>query len=173
MTPKRVLLCLYALLAPAAFVSAPALATEAASEQAVRAALVFNFIKFTEWPAVGDPQLRVCIATGDAAQIAALDALAERRVRGIPVTTARFRRQADCDVIYVDSSQHWNEISEKRTGTRTLTIGSYPGFVADGGMIEISLREGGARFDINLLEAKRVGLRFYPQLLRLARRIVE
>lgn len=173
MTPKRVLLWLWALLAPAAFVSAPALATEAASEQAVRAALVFNFIKFTEWPAVGDPQLRVCIATGDAAQIAALDALGERRVRGIPVVTTRFRRQADCDIIYVDSSQRWNEISEKRTGTRTLTIGGYPGFVADGGMIEISLREGGARFDINLLEAKRVGLRFYPQLLRLARRIVE
>jgi hypothetical protein len=54
-----------------------------------------------------------------------------------------------------------------------LTISGYAGFVADGGMIEIVLQQGGTRFDINLGEAKRAGLRLYPQLLKLARRIVE
>ena len=172
---KRMFLLLFALLAPAARGLAPAVAAETASEQALRAALVFNFIKFTEWPAAaaGDPQLRVCVATSDPAQIAALEALDERRVRGIPLAAVRFHRQADCGVIYVDSSQRWNEIAEKRAAGRALTIGGYPGFVADGGMIEISLQEGGARFDINLLEARRAGLRIYPQLLRLARRVVE
>jgi len=171
MTLKRIFLWMVVALA----LPAPGLAADAATEQSLRAALVFNFIKFTEWPpaADGNALLRVCLASNDPVQLAALDALDERRVRGIPLTTARFRRQADCDVIYVDSGQRWKEIAEKRASGSVLTIGGYAGFVADGGMVEISLQDDKARFDINLLEAKRAGLRFYPQLLRLARRIVE
>lgn len=154
--------------------SAPVFAVEKASEQVIRAALLFNFIKFTEWLAAsGNSHLRVCLATNDPVQITAIEALDEHRVRGMPLTVVRFRQEVDCGVIYVDSSQRWNEISRKYVGGHALTVGSYAGFVADGGMIEISLQEGGARFDINLLEAKRAGLRMYPQLLRLARRVVE
>jgi hypothetical protein len=40
-------------------------------------------------------------------------------------------------------------------------------------MIEIALQEDGARFEINLAEGRRAGLRFSPQLLRLARRVYE
>ncbi len=75
-------------------------------------------------------------------------------------------------MIYVDSHQRWNGI-EKPALTHALTIGGYTGFVNDGGMIEIVLQSGGSRFDINLGEAKRAGLRFYPQMLKLARRLVE
>jgi len=171
MVLKRFFLLLSALLAPAA----PVFAVEAASEQAVRAALVFNFIKFTEWPAAAanDPQVRICIATNNPAQIVAIEALNERMVRGKPLAAVLFRNGADCDVIYVDSRQRWNEIVGTYTMRHALTIGGYAGFVANGGMIEISMQEGGARFDINLPEAKRAGLRIYPQLLRLARRVLE
>lgn len=178
MTPKRLLLLLaLAASAAAGFAAgvAPAAAAAGASEQAVRAALVFNFIKFTQWPAAagGDTPLRLCIASGDPAQVAALEALGERRVRNLPLAPVRLTRPANCDVIYVDSSQRWNEVVGKLGGGHALTIGGYAGFAADGGMIEISLQDGSARFDINLLEAKRAGLRFYPQLLRLARRVME
>lgn len=169
MTLRRLFLFVLALLGPAA----PVFATEAVSEQSVRAALVFNFIKFTEWPAATQVEspFRLCIATNDREQFAALEALKERRVRGKPLVTARFDRHIECDVIYVDSRQYWNEIRETRT--TALTVGSYAGFAANGGMIEIFLQDGRPRFDINLGEAKRVGLRFYPQLLQLARRILE
>ena len=178
MVPQRVFRPLCALLATAlglAFGFAPAFAAEPASIQTVRAALVFNFIKFTELPAAAaaDAKLRVCFATEDPAQIAALEALDARPIRGMTLAVARFRHQADCTVIYVDSSQHWKEIAERHAGKPALAIGGYAGFLAEGGVVEISLQESGARFDINLPEAKRAGLRFYPQLLRLARRLVE
>jgi hypothetical protein len=155
--------------------AAPASATEPASEQSVRAALLFNFIKFTEWPApaAGHPQLRVCNASSDAKQIVAIEALNDFRVRGKLLVAARFRHPADCDVIYVDSPQRWKAIAERSAMASSLTVGAYAGFVADGGMIEISLQDGSVRFDINLLEARRAGLRIYPQLLRLARRVAE
>jgi len=175
MTPKRALLFLIVLLAPMTTAWLPVFAAETASEQSVRAALIFNFIKFTEWPsaAAGEPRLRICIASNDPMQIAAIEALNERQVRGKPLVVARFQHHADCNVIYVDSRQRWNAISEQHPKGHALTIGGYAGFVANGGMIEISLQEGNARFDINLPEAKRAGLRIYPQLLRLARRILE
>ncbi len=151
------------------------MAAETAPESAVRAALVFNFIKFTEWPAeaTDNVHLHVCIASSDPELIAALEGLNARQVHGKAVLIVSFRQQADCDVIYVDSRQRWNSITEKPRQAHALTIGSHAGFVADGGMIEIVLQQGGSRFDINLGEAKRAGLRLYPQLLKLARRIVE
>jgi len=148
---------------------------ETAPEPAVRAALVFNFLKFTEWPAeaTDDAHLHLCVASSDPELLAAMEGLNARQIHGKAVLAMGFKQQTDCDVIYVDSRQRWNNISEKPRKPHALTISGYAGFVADGGMIEIVLQQGGTRFDINLGEAKRAGLRLYPQLLKLARRIVE
>lgn len=175
MVLTRIFLLLSVLLAPTVAGFAAVAAAETASEQAVRAALVFNFIKFTEWPATATshPQLRICIAATQQAQVAALEALGARQIRGTPLAVARYQRQADCNVIYVDSRQRWNEVAEQYAAGHALTIGGYAGFVADGGMIEIALQETTTRFDINLFETKRAALRIYPQLLRLARHIME
>ncbi len=154
--------------------SAPALAVETASEQAVRAAMVFNFLKFTDWPAEEQPaRLQICVVTADPQLMAAMQTLSERQVRGKTVVAVRYAQQPDCSVLYVDARQRWRAMAEQRP-PRALTIGGYPGFVADGGMIEVALQEeGGVRFDLNLAEARKAGLRFYPQLLRLARRVTE
>jgi len=152
---------------------APACAQETASEHAVRAAMLFNFTKFTEWPdGARGARLKVCVATDDSQLMAAMEALGGREVRGKPVVAVRYAQQADCDVIYADSRPGWRATGERRP-RHALTVGGYAGFVADGGMIEVALQEGGARFDVNLAEAKKAGLRFYPQLLRLARRVWE
>lgn len=155
--------------------SASALAAETMSEQAVRAVMLFNFLKFTEWPvAAANTQIRICVATGDPELLAAVDALAGRQIRGRALTIERFRQQTTCNVIYVDSRQRWQSLWDNHAApTQALTIGGYSGFTTDGGMIEIALHDGSTRFDINLQEAKRAGLRFYPQLLRLARRVVD
>lgn len=174
MALNRLLLLLVLLAAPVPVVST-AFAANTATEQAIRAALLFNFLKFTEWTTAGanEATLQVCLATSDPAQVAAMEVLGERRIRGKLLSVVSFARNAQCDVIYVDSNRYWKEIHEKQRSPHALTIGGYAGFVADGGMIEISLQESGARFDINLFEVKRAGLRIYPQLLRLARSIKE
>jgi len=59
--------------------SQPATAQDMPSEQSVRAAMVFNFLKFTEFPpeALANTQrIRLCIAVGDPRQAEALTALA-------------------------------------------------------------------------------------------------
>lgn len=175
MAPPRILLLLLALLVPAAPGWAPVLAAETTSPQAVRAALLYNFIKFTGWSAAATSPapLRLCVATGDPAQMTAIEGLGNRLVQGMPLAPVRFVQQLDCKVIYVDSPKLWREVGERQASGNALTVGSYPGFVREGGMIEISLVEGHTRFDINLQETRRAGLHLQPQLLRLARRIVE
>ena len=167
--------CLLAMLASSLLGFAPAQAAEVATEAAVRAALVFNFLKFTEWPAALDsnPHLQVCIASSDPELVSAMDTLNARKIRSKAVLVMTLRQPEGCDVIYVDSRQRWNNITEKHGKPQALTIAGYSGFVADGGMIEIALQNNGSRFDINQGEAKQAGLRFYPQLLKLARRVVE
>lgn len=166
-----------ALMAALLFHGKPAVAQEIPSEQSLRAAMVFNFLKFTEFPpeSIANVQrIRLCIAVGDARQTEALLALSGRRAWSRELVVVRLAgRGDDCHVLYVDSRQRWDAIEEQRVFPRALTIGNYPGFAQNGGMIEIALQEDGARFDINLAAGRRAGFRFSPQLLRLARRIHE
>jgi hypothetical protein len=122
---------------------APAGASETVSEQAVRAVMVYNFLQFTEWTATtGSSQIRVCVSSQDAELMNAMRALRDRQVRGKSLITAKMANPADCDVIYVDARTRWQQIVEQQAPRHVLTIGGYPGFLADGGMIEIDLREG-------------------------------
>jgi len=155
----------------------PATAQNMPTEQSVRAAMVFNFLKFTEFPLqdiANAKQIRLCIAVGSPQQAEALVALSGRKVWGRELIVVRLAGQGDdCHVFYVDSRQRWNAVEEQRILRSKLTISAYPGFAREGGMIEIVLQEDGARFDINLAEGRRAGFRFSPQLLRLARHVYE
>lgn len=155
--------------------SLPAMAVEVAKEPALRAALVFNFLKFTEWPVVraSDEPLTLCVISNDGEMIAALEALSDKKIRGRPIVTARIYPNAQCEVVYVDSRTRWRSSAESLAARNVLLIGSYAGFIDEGGMIELDIRETGSRFDINLRNVRRAGLRLYPQLLQLARRVVE
>lgn len=149
-------------------------ALERASEQSVRAVFLFNLLKFTELsPKTGSGQIRLCVATNDPELVVAMDAINERQVHGKTVSTIRFRSQPDCDVIYVDTRQRWNSLAEKVASQSALTVGGYRGFVGDGGIVEIYVVDNKVRFSINLTVARRAGVRFYPQLLQLARPLVE
>jgi hypothetical protein len=153
------------------------MAQDAPTEQSVRAALVFNFLKFAELPSenvANIQRIRLCVAVGDMQQAEALATLSGRKVRGRGLVVVRFSgRDDDCQVLYVDTRQRWNAAEEQSAFRQTLTISAYPGFARNGGMIEIALLENGTRFDINLAESRRAGIRVSPQLLRLARHIYE
>ncbi len=155
----------------------PALAQHARTEQSMRAAMVFNFLKFTAFPPetiASTSQIRLCIAVGDLRQAEALDELSGRKVSGRELVVIRQAGQTDaCHVLYVDFRQRWNAVTAQGIPAHTLTISAYPGFAREGGMIEIALQDEGARFDINLVEGRRAGFHFSPQLLRLARHVYE
>lgn len=150
-------------------------AAETAGENALRAVLLFNLLKFSELPADPDPQasLDVCVATGDPDLLTAMRQIRDRSVRGRALAVHVAGEGADCDVLYVDSRARWQHAQGKLDTSRVLTVGLYAGFINEGGMVEMDFQQGRARFDINQAAARQAGIRFSPQLLRLARRIVE
>lgn len=161
---------LFALLLPAETQLAAAAGTvDKPTEQRVRAALIFNFIKLTEWPAAAGQELLLCTSSADPSLNSAIAALAGRMIGDKRFLTTSFSPQADCDAIYVDSRQRWSAVHAERKLGRTLTLGGYAGFVKDGGMIEITTEDGSPRYGINPVAAKRAGLGFHPQMLRLAK----
>ena len=143
------------------------------SEQMVRAAMVFNFLRFTDFPPGSVARggvIRLCVDVSDKRQEMALSELSGRRIGGHTLVvregTAGGR---PCQVLYVDSHASWN--ASAKLGA--LTIGSYAGFARDGGMIEIAVGGDGTSFDINRAESGNAGFHFSPQLLNLATNVYE
>lgn len=164
----------WALLAPH---GAVAWGQESPREEAVRAVMAFNFLRFTEFPAGRldeEREVRLCIQVRSPRQADALFQLDGRMLgrRSLKVLDYAVSK-AECHVLYVDSRQGWNAVAESARVENALTIGAYPGFIQEGGMIEMDVRREGAQFEIHLGRGRRAGFHFAPQLLRLARRIHE
>jgi hypothetical protein len=164
-----------------AFAGLPlALAAETAPNEAhVKAALVYNFAKFVEWPddanaaagplivgVLGDPQLKAMIH----------ETLREKSVRGRGFEVRFFaapENVALCHILLVASG---DKDSAQRTlyaaqDSPTLTIGQLRGFSDWGGVIELVIEGNQFRFEINAGTARRGGLKLSSRLLRLARAV--
>jgi len=167
--PRRVLALLLAAWLPYAA------AMEEAPEPALRAVLFYNFLKFAELPAKSTPEqsLSLCVAARDPELLAAMLRLREQSLRGRALAVRAYEPSADCDAIYVESRARWQAIVNGAGAPRALTVGAFAGFVDEGGIIELSFDRGRSRFDINQAAARQAGIRLNPQLLRLARRLID
>lgn len=156
-------------------VDAPA--TTAPKEYVVKAAFLFNFSKFVEWPqtAFARPEepLRIGVLGVDPFG-AALDQLVRgEHVRGRPITVQRARRVEDlagCHVLFVSRSESGSvaHTLEQVRGQSMLTVSDVPGFVDAGGGIEFRIENNRVRFLINQPDTLARGLKLSAQLLSLA-----
>ena len=155
-------------------------AADSAEEARLKAAFVFNFIKFAEWPEGGamraGDSIELCVV-GERPLDGQLDALAGRSVRG---QTVRLRKWASgtagrCDIAFVAAGEGGRPARLQQGNGRepVLTVADRPGFLEEGGVIELKLSGGRVRFDINLAAAREAGLRLSSQLLQLADRVVQ
>jgi hypothetical protein len=145
-----------------------------AEEAQVKAAFLFNFAKFTSWPAPADGPLVIGIA-GDHAFVDVV----ERVIRGRTVNgrelVARRHDDADeqvrCHVLFVTASDR-RDISGwlSRVHGPVLTVGENPEFLRDGGMVRLYVENSRVRFQISQKNAEAAGLKISSQLLMLAAR---
>jgi hypothetical protein len=156
----------------------PAETTPADLEYEVKAAFLFNFAKFVEWPpdAFPDPATPVTICiVGEDPFGQGLDAVVEGETlngRRLAVRRLRDLLQArDCHVLFVSRSEK-ERLPALLAGLRSggvLTVGEGDGFLEQGGMIRFVLEQNRVRFDINLDAAEHARLKLSSKLLRLAR----
>jgi len=146
------------------------------TEEEMKSAMLYNFIKFVEWPAnaLGENGTPLAVGVlGNEAFVAALNAaLQGKTVSGHPLTVRRLDASADpkgCLAIYLGSSDNRQvaRILQSVGRSPILTLGERAQFSRQGGIISF-IRDGNrVRFEINLDAAERAGLQLSSKLLRL------
>lgn len=178
---RRLLLALACLGAAGAQPICQAAESEA-SEAAVQAAYLFNFARFTEWPAGAfankSAALNYCQLGRRDALSNAMVTLSERPIQGHPLRVLQPEHLEDfrsCHLVFVadPDPRHRATILQALNAQPTLTVSDIEGFAREGGMIGL-LRVGARlRFDINRTQTQKAGLRLAADLLNLASAIVE
>jgi len=144
---------------------------------ALKAAFLYNFAKFTEWPAdalrMGAP-LAVC--TTDAA---VFDELARtttgRAIDGHPVETHRVTLDSaalrGCHVLYISDPdvKRTAQFLDAVKGIPVLAVGDGDDFVKLGGVAGFFIESGQMRFVVSVDAARRARLELSSKLLTLAR----
>ncbi|HWA36752.1 MAG TPA: YfiR family protein [Burkholderiales bacterium] len=145
---------------------------QTAPEAELKAALVFNFALFTQWPAsaFSAPGQPFVLCYADERMAGAFTSLASKTLHGRPVAVRRIlpgASTAGCHVGY------WHEEPRLPAGApgATLLVADAEGFARRGGVIEIGVEDARMRFDVNVDNARASGLRVSSKLLRLARKV--
>lgn len=140
-------------------------------EYQVKAAYLFNFLQFVEWPQdAAEGPLVMCVARPNPFGDHLADTLRGESVGGRRIDV-RVIGDPDgtCDVLFIPREASADPYLQSARSTPTLTIGEAPGFLQRGGLINF-IREGAnVRFEIDEAAARRAGLRISSRLLRLAR----
>jgi hypothetical protein len=151
--------------------NAPAAGQAAPSESAVKVAFIFNFLKFTQWPAAtfsSDRDPIVLCVLGGSDLDGPLDTLRNRTVqnRSIQVRQISADGGGTCHVSYFGANVS-SAIAQRKPPT--VTIGDAPNFAAKGGMINFFRASGRLRFEINPQAAREGQIYFSADLLSLAK----
>ena len=145
------------------------------TEPSLKAAFIYNFAKFTEWPADGLPvtaPFNACVL-GDQAIGDALERAVKGRVlSGHTVSVARVQIDGPlrgCHLLYVSgvSTMQITAIAANLRGMPVLTIGDSDDF-SRLGIAHIFVEDGKMRFNLNVELARRSRLQLSSKLLALA-----
>jgi hypothetical protein len=146
----------------------------AVREDQMKAAYLFNFMKFVEWPALAPQQpLTMCLVGAAAVHEALGGIIAGKKVGEHAVLTRILPTDgspasAGCSLIYLDSHIASSHQRGSRNAEPILTVSDASGFAREGGMIELYMENNRLRFIVNLFAAQGAGLHLSASLLQLA-----
>jgi hypothetical protein len=145
------------------------------TEPALKAAFIYNFVKFTEWPEprpASDPFV-ICVLN-DAAVADALGRIVKGREfagRRMVVSLAAPGPKERCRVVYISgvTESEGAQLLSPLRDSPVLTIGDLEWFTRAGGMAQFFYEHGKLRFNIGLEAVKRSRLLMSSKVLVLAK----
>lgn len=150
---------------------------QAMDEYQVKAAFLYNFAKFVEWPAEEfktpkDP-IQVCVLGHNPFGTSLQDLIRGKTIegRGFAFRQVVNAEQAGaCQILFVSSEdgKRFHSLARSLKPAGILTVGEMQGFAADGGIINFKLDGDRVRFEINVDAAEHAQLHISSKLLGLA-----
>ena len=199
MTYKCRFIVVFVLVLVARSSAPPAVGDAPSQEYRVKAAFLYNFMKFVDWPKekMGDPNEPMSLGIvgkdpfGDA-----FDPVKDKKVKNRKIVIKRIRgisslheaddrRKAElerlvaavrrCHIVFVCNSEqkHLAEILKSVGGYPVLTIGDCEGVLENGGIINFVMENQKVRFEVNATAARNAKIQIRSELLRLARRVIK
>lgn len=143
---------------------------ETISEYKLKSALIYNFLKFAEWPNSGKETINFCIIGEDPFGKELLP-IEKKRIgdRSIKLLSdTKVGGIDNCSAIFIGESEIGTiKILELVNMKPILTIGEMDGFAKMGGMIQFSKKETKIEFIINKKSVDKSGLKLSSKLLEL------
>lgn len=141
-------------------------------EAVVKAAFIYNFTKFVEWPAEAEGPLQLCLIGETDSLLAALANLEGKQSQGRSIRVRSTGHDAldGCRVIVVGASEadRLTAILGNAQRQPALTVSEIGHFADAGGMISLVVNNARVQFEINAQAAQRANLKLSAQLLKLA-----
>ncbi len=149
------------------------------TEYQIKAAFLFNFAKFVEWPpktfVAGTSPIIIGILGENPFHDDLARMVGNKTIDNHPLVVKEYRSPTDatnCHILFISTSEKKRlpEILATLKGASVLTVGETDRFTETGGMINFVLRGNKIRFQINKDAATNVGLRISSKLMSLASR---
>jgi hypothetical protein len=151
-----------------------------AEEYRVKAALLFRFAQFIEWPpeAFKDANdvLNFCTSGDDPFGGALEETVAGKKIEGRVIRVQHLQGPESvkgCQLLFVGAKQS-KRIPAVLASARdysVLTVGESDGFAQEGGVIGFILEEKKIRFEINVRAAQHAGIKISSRLMLLAKNV--
>jgi hypothetical protein len=147
----------------------PAIGQDVSLEYQVKAAYLYNFVKFVQWPDTARPgPLIICIAGRNPFGTVLAETIRDEVVNGRTLASRTILEpDPACQVLFVPDGAPPAYLRAAR-GTPTLTVGESPDFLEQGGIINFVKEGPNVRFAISTEAAAEAGLQVSSRLLRLA-----
>jgi hypothetical protein len=150
------------------------LAAAEPSEQVLKAAFLYNFARYTDWPSL-NADFKMCML-GENTLGSALEPIARKEIAGRPIRILKVKPDdplASCNLLFIADAEHERvaDIARTLAGQPVLIVSETgavdPGLI----MLRMNFEQGILVFDANPSVARAAGLTFSAKMLHLARRI--
>lgn len=144
-------------------------------EYQVKAAFIYNFIAFTQWPGSADSAINLCLY-GEDYFGNEIDKLQNKMVGARPIKVIRVSNSnqlPQCQAVFFSKSVHNNlaDLINSLENYPILTLADTPNAISRGIIINMNLVNEKIVFEINLATARKSGLDISSKLLQLAAKV--
>ena len=152
-----------------------ALWPQSSAEYEVKAAFLYKFASFVEWPeALEREPLGICVVGRDPFGIALERVVEGKTIGGREFAILRlrtWRAGAHCQIVFIAASEmgRLHLVLGQLQQDGILTVGDVPGFCESGGAINLNVVDSRVKLEINVDTTARSGLQVSSKLLSLAR----
>jgi len=151
-------------------------------EYQIKAAFIYNFAKFVEWPQTvfenDSDSIIICIAPNNDPDSDVFFSLNNKTVGGKKIKVRicdNIKDIGDCQILFLDSTnpKFIQDVLRTVKDRSILTVGHIKGFTQEGPIINFFIKDGKLRFEVNLDAARRTGIKLGSQILVSAENIIE